>query len=299
MAMPEEALEFRADAAFRTLYINRDKDAGRRQLIEQRLAGVGLQAHRLPAVDGYDLPPGLAPYFAHVVMGKPPLMTAGEVGCYASHLKAHKQILAGQSAASLILEDDAVLDERLPEIVRETLAALPPGWDVVHLSHTHRRHAVKPLAQLPCGRTLVRFSRIPSNTAGYLISPRGAAKLLNDKVLRFWPIDTDVRRAWVFDLDVYGLSEPLVRQDETLQSLIGRSGGHRRSAKRRGLPHPTAYSWTNTPLRTPQSLVFNVRKLGIGWWLRCLLANSARKVRLSSIPLGGLAAAAMSRFKRA
>jgi glycosyl transferase family 25 len=193
--MPGEAVGGARAHPFHTLYINRDKDEGRRQLIERQLTQAGLEASRVPAVEGYDLPPDVAPYFADVVTGQQPIMSAGEVGCYGSHLKAWKQIVIDQAPATLILEDDAVLDDGLPHLVREALAALPPGWDLVHLARTRRRHAERPLAHLPCGRTLVRYSRIPPTTAGYLISQRGAAKMLNLEVPRYWPVDTDIRQA--------------------------------------------------------------------------------------------------------
>jgi hypothetical protein len=103
----------------------------------------------------------------------------------------------------------------------------------------------------------------------------------------------------VFDLDVYGLTEPPIGQDASIQSVIGRSASAKRASQRRGLPRPTAYSWTNTPLRTPRSFFFNARKLEIGWWLRCFIANCALKLQASGVPVGRLASATMPRLGRA
>ena len=106
--------------------------------------------------------------------------------------------------------------------------------------------------------------------------------MLNPAIPRFWAIDLDTRRAWVFGLDVYGVVAPPIRQNKKLPSAIG----YRiKSTARRGLPRPTAYSWTNTPLRTPRGLVFNVRKLGPLWWLRCFAINCAIKLRAALVPL--------------
>ena len=152
---------------------------------------------------------------------------------------------------------------------------------MVHLSRRPDR-AVKPLAKLPCGRSLVRYSRVPSGTAGYLVSRSGAAKMLNPLIARVWPVDTDTRRPWVFDIDAYGLVAPPLRQ-EVVASTIKAMGGKRRY--RAGLPLPTRYSWTGQTLRSVHSAVFNTRKLGLGWWLRCLVINCAMKVRAALRPV--------------
>ena len=270
-----------ASALKQVLYINLDRDEHRRRLIHAELDRIGLTATRLPAVDKLAVPPDLAGYFAHVVQKRAPLITPGAIGCYASHLRAYKQIIAERAAATLVLEDDAILDDDLAEVIRQTLAMLPAGWDMVHLGQSPR-HAVKPLSALANDRTLVRYSRIPSGTVGYLISLAGAKKMLDPAIPRVWAIDLDTRRPWVFGLDVYGVVAPPIRPNKMLPSTIG----YRiKSTARRGLPRPTAYSWTNTPLHTPRGLVFNACKLGRSWWLRCFAINCAIKLRAALAPL--------------
>ncbi len=264
-----------------TLYINLDRDEHRRRLIRAELDRIGLTATRLPAVDQLAVPPDLAGYFAHIVHKRPPLLVPGAIGCYASHLRAYKQIVGERATATLVVEDDAVLEDDLAEVIRHTLAMLPAGWDMVHLGQSSR-HGVKPLATLPNGRKLVRYSRIPSGTVGYLISLAAAKKMLDPAILRFWAIDLDTRRPWVFDLDVYGVVAPPIRPNKKLPSTIGYLI---KSTARRGLPRPTAYSWTNTPLRTPRGLVFNMRKLGPSWWLRCFAVNCVVKLRAALAPV--------------
>jgi glycosyl transferase, family 25 len=270
-----------ASALKQVLYINLDRDEHRRRLIHAELDRIGLTATRVPAVERLAVPADLAGYFAHVVQKRAPLIEPGAIGCYASHLRAYKKIIAEQAAATLVLEDDAVLDDDLAEVIRHTLAMLPADWDMVHLGQLSR-YAVKPLAALPNGRALVRYSRIPSGTAGYLISLAGAKKMLDPEISRFWAIDLDTRRSWVFGLDVYGVVAPPIRPNKSLPSTIGYDIKLR---VRRGLPRPTAYSWTNTPLHTPRGLVFNVRKLGPIWWLRCFAINCAVKLRGALVPM--------------
>jgi glycosyl transferase family 25 len=262
---------------FPAFYINLDRDGDRRAAIEGQLLNAGIEARRFSAVDGNNLPPDLASFFAHGEGKPPPLMRPGEIGCYASHLGVCREVLAANLDAALVLEDDAILPADMNGLIEELVAHAPAGWDYIHLSGETDR-AVRPLVALESGRELVRYSRIPPTTAAYLISASGARKLLNPSIRRIWPVDWDTRTPWVFQMETYGVSPAPVKQNKsTLKSSIStkRSG---RSRLRTGLPRPTAYSWTNNPIRTPASLMFNMRKLGPVWWLRCFAANCSVKI---------------------
>jgi glycosyl transferase family 25 len=258
-----------------TYFINLDRDADRRAAIEGELHRAGIAANRYPAVDGTALPPELAPYFAHGD-GKPPLMTAGEIGCYASHLGIYREIVAKNVDVALVLEDDAVLAREMAPILEDILTQAPPGWDMILLCGNKDR-AVRPLVSLKGGRTLVCYSRIPPTTAGYLITASGARKMLNPAVRRIWPVDWDTRTPWIFQMETFGVAPaPINQNTTTLDSSIVRGSG--RSRLRTGLPRPTAYSWTNNPIRSPAAFFYNFRKLGPLWWLRCFISNSGIKV---------------------
>jgi len=258
-----------------TYFINLDRDADRRAAIETQLRQVGIEATRYAAVDGTALPPELAPYFAHGD-GRPPLMKAGEIGCYASHLGVWREIVASNFSAALVLEDDAVLPQDLVPLIDDILARAPHEWDLVLLCGNKDR-AVRPLVELEGGRRLVRYSRIPNTTAGYLITGSGARKMLNPAIRRIWPVDWDTRMPWVFQLDTYGVTPaPIHQNTTTLNSSIIRGSG--RSRLRAGLPRPTAYTWTSNPIRTPAAFLYNVRTLGPLWWLRCFLVNCGIKI---------------------
>jgi glycosyl transferase, family 25 len=291
MDIPQPEIEVSAPAPLHALYINLDGDEHRRRLISEQLKRAGIAGDRIGAIDGRkQLPPSVAGFFAHVTLGREPLLSPGAIGCYASHLKTWQQIAGGPDVPVLVLEDDAILDAGIAPIIKDVLEALPPEWDMVHLSQAPR-HAFRPLEPLACGRTLLRYSRIPFGAAGYLMSRRGAVKMLNPAVLRYWAVDLDTRRPWVFGMDVYGVNPPPIWQDRRLSSTIGRAkqqaSGVEEAPKpaytwtnrppRRGLPKPTTYSWTNLPLHTLSGLMFNIRKLGLAWWLRCLFVNFTLK----------------------
>jgi glycosyl transferase family 25 len=253
------------------LFINLDRSFDRLTFMRLQAERLGLEFERISAVDALNVPDDLAGYFAHIQTGRLPIIDDGAIGCYASHLKALRRFEQTDAPAALILEDDALLPDNIVQVLDELIAALPAGWGFVHLSKPPT-HAFKPIAVIPSGSRLVRYSRVPPGAAGYLISRVGATKLLNKSILRFWAIDTDSRRPWVFGHDVHGVVPPPIQQLPMPRTIIN----VRRSA-RRGLPRPTRFSWTNMPLRSPASFLFNLRQLGLAWWVKCAVINAVKR----------------------
>lgn len=72
------------------------------------------------AIDGYDLE-----------TTAPNTITRGEVGCFLSHMKAVEMIAKNSAPASLVLEDDAVLDDK--EGIVKVLRNAPKMWEVIAL----------------------------------------------------------------------------------------------------------------------------------------------------------------------
>jgi glycosyl transferase, family 25 len=255
----------------RAFYLNLDQEAARRCSIEEQLAKAGVAAERVAAVDGRKpLPPELSPYFdaRH-------LMDAGGLGCYASHIKTWQQIIRKALPYALVLEDDAILPPGLAGILTSIIAALPKGWDIVHLAAEPDR-SVCEIAKV-ANRAIVQFSRVPPGTVGYLISQVGAKKLLQAKP-RVWPIDTDTRRPWVFGLAVYGVVAPPIKHNWSIPSTI-RARGCKRRTPRRGL-----HAAFNNPIRNWEGFLFNWRRLGTVRWSQCLAVNIVFKIRASLKP---------------
>jgi glycosyl transferase family 25 len=171
-----------------------------------------------------------------------------------------------------VLEDDAILDNNFDAVLDSLFDELKGPWDLVHLSGAAKQ-AVKAISRMR-DYHLVRYSRIPSGTVGYLISQAGARKLLKP-IVRHWPIDTDIRQPWQFSLDIYGVHPPIVAHDESLPSAILAYGD--RSRLRRGIKPSRRYP-TGNPLKTASGLIFNLRKLGIISWMACMMRNSRQRL---------------------
>lgn len=90
------------------------------------------------------------------------------------------------------------------------------------------------VAQLGLTHKLVRYSHVPTSTGAYLLSPQGARKFLSAPMARRNPVDHDLRRAWVWRLETYGVAPPPVCADALSGSSIDAMKGRaERCAKRR------------------------------------------------------------------
>ena len=199
------------------VFINLDKDSERRTRIEGQLAHLGLPGERLPAVWWKHLPPAEQSllYSAernHGLYYQP--LVDGEKGCYASHIQAWRQLLASDAPALVVLEDDVRLTPQFADVVN-AIAALQEPWDMVKLLGRDREK-VRSQRPLVPGTALVDYSRVPSMTAGYVVSRAGAAKLLAHRQPFGRPIDVDLRFWWECDqLRILGVSPSAIVLDDT------------------------------------------------------------------------------------
>lgn len=204
------------------VFVNLDRDVERRQRLEAELARLHLRGARLHAVWWADVPAAQqdALYSAELNRRQyyKPLVN-GEKGCYASHIQAWRQLLASDAPAMVVLEDDVRLDDRLADGIA-AIAALDIPWDMVKLIGREHEKVRSQRPLLP-DVALIEYQRVPSMTAGYVISRAGAARLLQTRVPFGRPIDVDLRFWWENQLRILGTLPALLVLDETsLESTI-------------------------------------------------------------------------------
>lgn len=238
--------------------INLDRSVDRLAFIRSEAARIGLSFERIPAVEGLAVPDWLRGEFLNPDNTIASSLIPSEVGCYASHLTIYKRMVLQGLPYALVLEDDVGLADDLPQTIAATVAAAPGGWDYIHLSGLVRR-TVYSLAALPSGRHLVRHSRIPTNTGGYLISRFGAEKMLAPS-LRVRPIDQDFRYPWLRDLDFLAVyPSPVIWSDDRMPTTI----------QWRGIPR-RAFAPAD-PERAARA--YSIAKMGVAGYARCVLAS--------------------------
>lgn len=99
--------------------INLPRSTKRRKMIESNLNKLGLDFEIFEAVDGRALPKDkLNNYFdKDFLKNKPDYYSPGVAGCTLSHFELYKKITKEKVESALILEDDAIISDDLPEIL--------------------------------------------------------------------------------------------------------------------------------------------------------------------------------------
>ena len=212
------------------LLINLDRSADRLQRCTPLLDGLGLPWQRVPGVEGSRLPASqlaqLNPHPTRRGEWYRPL-TPGEIGCFLGHMAAWRRIVEQGLACGLVLEDDFAPEEGFTP---ERLAALmdtADQWDVVKLTRLGRGAPLRQM--LPHGVGLYGRGRGPIDGTAYLVSARGARKLLQAREHILRPVDFDLKHHWERDLTVYWGGPNLFKQvsHDEAPSLIGDRSGHR------------------------------------------------------------------------
>jgi glycosyl transferase family 25 len=207
--------------------INLDRDRDRLERMVAEAGRVGISFERFVAVDGDRLDSDLRDQFFTGDRPHEVAFTAGEIGCYASHLRIHHLLEADTTGEyALILEDDVGLAEDLVPTI-EAATSRAPDWDIIRLSNAPKS-VVLPVAPLCGGRELVRYWTVPNGTGAYLISRTGAIKFADAATRRTLPIDEDLRRPWRSGLNTYGVLPPPVEPDVCGGSQIDCMGRNRR-----------------------------------------------------------------------
>ena len=140
-------------------------------------------------------------------------LTRGEIGCYASHLTVWKQFLDSGQGAIAIFEDDIDIDTDLAYVL-DALRRSPVEADLVKLIGRRREKVLERVPLMP-GRELVRYRRVPSLTGAYVLTRRGAQKLVAHRQPFGRPVDVDIRYWWECGLEVLGVQPYPVRDSAT------------------------------------------------------------------------------------
>jgi glycosyl transferase, family 25 len=205
------------------VFINLASDVDRRERMEGEFRRLRLSYDRLDAVRWTLLTAEQQDSFYsktlnHLQYHSP--LVAGEKGCYASHLVAWKMLLEGTAAAMVVLEDDVKLVDEFAEVI-DAIERLDVPWDMVKLiGREHEKiRSKKPLVK---NFDLIEYRRVPSLTAGYVVSRKGAEKLLQTRRPFGRPIDVDLRFWWENQLTILGVTPAVLVLDETsFTSSIG------------------------------------------------------------------------------
>lgn len=241
------------------ILINLDRDTERLAYATYQFRQCGLEFERISGVVGDAVPDDLKLYFTYADERH---ITKGEIGCYASHIRAWQSV----SGPTLICEDDIIIEYNTKQRLKRIIENAPLGWDIIKLTG-ETKDVVKYI-----NSDLHQYIKIPTSCAAYLISRNGARKLLK-KSVRTLPVDVDIRRAWLFDLNVYGVSQSPIRQINRNKSSIESFGRRYTDKRRRGARGLFRRMFAAERF---QRLIYNVRQFGLLEYLNMIFVKRDR-----------------------
>lgn len=208
-----------------TWVINLDRAPERLARIGGQLQRLGLPFTRLPAVDARDLTPAQRaaldePAYRHQHGMAPAL---GELGCYLSHVEAMRLFLASDAACALVLEDDVLLHDSLPAVLRG-LMQHAARWDVVKLSAVHSGTPV-PYLQVARGHRLAVMLSRCTGASAYIVNRHAAQVYLQGLLPMSLPYDHVFDQGWRFGLKVRLVTPTPCGHDDQIASTIAAPPG--------------------------------------------------------------------------
>ncbi|MDH3588455.1 MAG: glycosyltransferase family 25 protein, partial [Gammaproteobacteria bacterium] len=209
----------------------------RRAQTRQQLEDHDLEFEFLDALDGID---GSQLFdridsHAHLVhTGRLP--TPGEIGCYASHLKAWHGCIA-DSHPVCVLEDDCQLQSFFAAALAAASKLIEQyGFIRLQTESRGRKYPVRDAGRFQ----LHRYTKMPHSTLAYVISPRVARRFIDCSKVMSESADVFVKQFWVHDQPLYGLT-PYAATEGPLSNT----------------PHISGRK------RTPKSLLTRIIRIGI------------------------------------
>jgi len=193
--------------------INMARATERRVTILRHLDELGLEAEILPAVEGAKIERSTLGPDAE------PGLSAGEIGCYLSHIRFWQIVVERQLEHAIVLEDDVICEPAMMTVAEE-IASLKLPVDAVRLSALQPIRG-RTIARLSGGHSLLLPNKNPSGTQGYMVSLQGARHLLQVLSVPKLPIDNALDAYWKHGLCVPIVSPSLVAEDASIASTIG------------------------------------------------------------------------------
>ena len=230
-----------------TIVINLPSDDARWVDVRRQFYRAGLKPIYHEATDGTDLSPQEIDSLYSVALNRRQYhraLSRGEIGCYASHLAVWKQFLDSGQGSIAIFEDDIDIDPDLAYVL-EAIQRSPIEGDLIKLIGRSREKILERMP-LMTARDLVRYRRVPSLTGAYVLTRRGAQKLVACRQPFGRPVDVDLRYWWECSLEVLGVHPYPVR---------GAATSRWTTIQNRDLPAQAANRWAKLRLQARYSFL--------------------------------------------
>ncbi|WP_342631804.1 glycosyltransferase family 25 protein [Marinobacter alkaliphilus] len=202
--------------------INLDRSKDRWNHISKQFEKADLEITRISGVDGkLANHPLFEKYCDELsIRWKGRSLSAGQLGCFASHYLTWERCVNSKSPI-IVIEDDAVISDKLKVFI-DNLTTLPKQVECVRLFRNHSKHfRTWPVKTIADGIELVKYTKGPMRATAYYITPPAAKKFIEASQRWFLPVDITMDRFWDNGVECYGVLPEIVWNDESLDSTIG------------------------------------------------------------------------------
>lgn len=205
----------------RIFLLNLDRAVDRRKTMEEHLTSLGLQFELISAVDGKKLSAFDRSKYSEEdaikAIGHPLIDT--QIGCALSHAMLYERIVEENISECLILEDDVFLGEMFFKVMQNR-SQFPKDWDVINLCTRTPQDAFGPFLVdiFRCSK----FLEPASQTAAYLLSLKGAKKLLRKVYPIRYEADGFTGRTQIAGIHSYGISPAVVASQDVESTIFDR-----------------------------------------------------------------------------
>ena len=203
-----------APRAMKCIVINLPRAEDRRRAMRSQFGALGLEFEIFEATDWRDLDEEdwtLVDRKARDREGRRPL-SDGMVACHLSHRKALESVAAGEDELAAVFEDDVTLAPEIGGALNALARLYASGWefDFVFL---HRHNTDKPFAPLKRVEEGIRLGITKFSdwgTQSYVVSKKGASRLLERFPKIINRTDHTLHAYWESGLNVFSMETPVV-----------------------------------------------------------------------------------------
>lgn len=196
------------------LVINLPRATARREAMIGQLNNLHIEFELLDAIDGSKLTKHdwtLVDRKSRDLEGRRPL-SQGMVGCHLSHRKALEIVASGDNELAAVFEDDITLGTDCVTVFQALTELYSSGWefDFIFLHRNRPDKVWVPLKRVDAGIRLGITKYSDWGTQGYVVSKKGASRLLERYPRIIHRTDHTIHAYWEHGLSVFSLETPVV-----------------------------------------------------------------------------------------
>lgn len=202
----------------------------RRPQVETLRRALPMPAHVIEAVDGREMTRDEIASVYRPRLHRPHYpfpLGAGEIGCFLSHRKAWREIVARRLDAGLIVEDDITVDGEAFGRVLELVKEVAGPADYIRFPHKAGGEAGRVVVQANDGSSMLEPRTPGFGTIMQLVGHDAASRLLEFTETVDRPVDTFLQMRWAHGLRVLS-ARPIVTSEISRDLGGTMAQGHRR-----------------------------------------------------------------------